>query len=604
MAAPLAGRRLPAPPLTPVPAARFDDLVAGCATELDGFRSALVARHPHEVVPVLARVEEHAAAGRWVAGFVAYEAAAGLDPALAVDPPAGPGDGTPLAWFGVFARRRPAAALTPSPPGGPTPDWNLDTGPAEHAALVGRIRDHIEAGDVYQCNLTARYRAGLEGDPFALYRDLALAQGGGHCAFVDTGEVAVACASPELFFERRGDVVTTRPMKGTARRGRWPAEDDAAGTALAASAKDRAENVMIVDLLRNDLGRVAAFGTVAVPALWTLERYPTVFQLTSTVTARVRPGTSLVDLFGALFPSGSVTGAPKRRAMQLIAEVEASPRGVYCGAVGLVGPDGARFSVAIRTAVVDRRRGTAVYGAGGGIVWDSEPAAEYAELASKAAVLARRPEPFSLLETMAFEPGSGIARWAGHCDRLAASARYHGVPLDLAAVEEAVRQGCAHATTRPGRGHPGRWRVRLLVDRSGTPTVEAHPMEEPGSAPVRLAVDFEPVDPFDAALFHKTDSRRCYEERAERHPDADQVVLVNTRGEVTETTVANLAVKLGGRWWTPPLSSGCLPGVAREEMVRSGRIAERPLLVEELATAQALAVVSSVRGWRPAVLVC
>jgi para-aminobenzoate synthetase/4-amino-4-deoxychorismate lyase len=268
---------------------------------------------------------------------------------------------------------------------------------------VRRVRELIAAGETYQINLTDRLRAAEPGDPEQLYASLAGAQQGAYNAYLDLGRFVIASASPELFLDWTGDTLRTRPMKGTAARDPDPAADAANARRLRASPKERAENVMIVDLLRNDLSRVAALGSVAVTELFALERYPTVWQLTSEITARVRPGAGLVDVFRALFPCGSITGAPKPRSMEIIRDLEAGPRGVYCGAVGMVAPPGApfraRFSVAIRTAVVDRRHNTAVYGAGGGITWDSDPAAEHAELLAKAAVLGSSPH-YAIAQTL------------------------------------------------------------------------------------------------------------------------------------------------------------------------------------------------------------
>ena len=368
--------------------ARFDDLTAGTALRCPPPRRVLAAHRPEEVVPVLAEVERATAAGEWAFGHLSYEAAAGLDPGLVVRDPEP--DGVPLVWFGLGD---PPVATPPVgvPGGAPARSWRPDWSDGEHAAAVAVVRDHIAAGETYQCNLTDRLRAEDVGDPEALYADLVLAQRGAANAYLDLGRHVIASASPELFFEWSGDLLRTRPMKGTAPRGSTAAADRAAAAALRASAKEQAENLMIVDLLRNDLGRVARPGTVAVPALFSLERYPTVWQLTSEVTARTRADVGLVDVLRALFPCGSVTGAPKARTMRLIRDLEPTPRGVYCGAIGLVAPPGqqfrARFGVAIRTVVVDRATGRAVYGVGGGITWDSDPAAERAELRAKAAVL-------------------------------------------------------------------------------------------------------------------------------------------------------------------------------------------------------------------------
>ena len=575
--------------------ARFDDLVAGTALRCPPPRRVLAAHRAEDVVPVLAEVERATAAGEWAHGYLAYEAAPGLDPAL-VTADSEP-DGVPLAWFGLGGppvETTPLAVPDPAPELTWTPDWSDE----EHAAAVAAVREQIAAGETYQCNLTDRLRAEGVTDAAALYAQLATAQRGAHSAFLDLGRFAVASASPELFLEWSGDLLRTRPMKGTAPRGDTPAADGGQAAALRASAKERAENLMIVDLLRNDLGRLALPGSVTVPELFALERYPTVWQLTSEVTARTRPDVGLVDVLRALFPCGSVTGAPKAATMRLIRDLEAGPRGVYCGAVGLVAPPGsafrARFSVAIRTAVVDRATGRAVYGAGGGITWDSDPAAERAELLTKAAVLGGRPAGVALLETLGWSPAAGAPHLERHLARLAGSAAELGFPVDLDRVRDAVAAAV--------RGRTGPTRVRLTVDRAGVVQVTVADAPPPADRPVTLAADDEPVDSADVLLRHKTTRRAVYDVRAARHPDADDVVLVNERGEVTETTVANLAVRVGGRWWTPPTSSGCLPGVERGRLLAEGVLAERVLTVADLRAADELALVSSLRGWRPAVL--
>ncbi|WP_232807140.1 chorismate-binding protein [Geodermatophilus chilensis] len=556
----------------------------------------LVAERPDQVVDVLAEVERATDAGQWAFGYVAYEAAAGLDPGLAVHPPAA--DGTPLAWFGLCDEPVPVPPLDAGPEPPWAAEWEPTWTPAEHASGVARVRERIAAGDTYQCNLTVRMAGRVSGDPFGLYRALALGQRGSHNAYLDLGRFVVASASPELFFEWRGDRVLLRPMKGTSRRGRYLREDAALAHRLSASAKERAENLMIVDLVRNDVARVARVGSVDVPALFTVERYGTVLQLTSDVTAQLRPGTGLVDLFRALFPSGSVTGAPKASSMALLRGLEPTPRGVYCGAIGLVGPPDApvraRFGVAIRTAVVDTASGTAVYGTGGGITWDSEAAAEHAEVLAKAAVLSWHPEEFELLETMRYEPDGGLRNEDGHLRRLADSAEHLGFALDRPTV---VR----HLRTRLAGCGPAR--VRLRLRRDGATAVDVEPLPAPAPGPVRLAIDGEPVDSGDLRLHHKTSRREPYDRRRRRRPDVDDVVLVNERGEVTEVTTANLAVRLDGRWWTPPQESGCLPGVERARLLGLGMLRERVVPVADLVRAEEVAVLSSLRGWRSATLV-
>jgi para-aminobenzoate synthetase/4-amino-4-deoxychorismate lyase len=450
--------------------ARFDDLRTGTAVRCPAPDRILVAENPSEVVGVLTEVERATDAGRWAFGYVAYEAAAGLDPHLVVhrSTPLG----MPLAWFGICDEPIPVPPVEAAKaarradvrtPG--TAQWHPTWTAAEHADGVARIRERIAAGDTFQCNLTVRMAGRVAGDPFHLYRDLALGQRGAHNAYLDLGRFVVASASPELFFERRDDHVLLRPMKGTARRGRHRDEDRRLADELRSSAKERAENVMIVDLMRNDIGRVAEIGSVDVPALFTVERYETVLQLTSDVTARLQPGTGLVELFRALFPCGSVTGAPKPSSMGIIRSVEPEPRGVYCGAIGLVGPPDAlvraRFNVAIRTAVVDTATGEAVYGTGGGITWSSEAAAEHDEVLTKAAVLRAHPREFELMETMRYEPQRGLRNRDRPLQRLAESAEHLGFRFDLLAAQETLSSrldGCQAARVRI---RLARWRDRL-----------------------------------------------------------------------------------------------------------------------------------------------
>lgn len=373
------------------PWARFDDLQAGTALLCRSPYRVVVAHSAQDVVEVLADVDRATQAGSWAFGYTAYEAAPGLDPTLPVVAPAP--DAEPLAWFGLCDPPEPVPPVVPRPAVSPAPRWTPDWTAAEHAVAVSSVREHIAAGDTYQCNLSDRLRAKGVDHPEVLYADLALAQRASYNAYLDLGRHVIASASPEMFFEWTGDTIRTRPMKGTAPRGRTPDDDCKQARMLRSSPKERAENLMIVDLLRNDLSRVALPDTVTVGELFTLERYPTVWQLTSEVSASVPDDVGLVEVFRALFPCGSVTGAPKRRTMQLIRDLERQPRGVHCGAIGLVAPPGAPFravfNVAIRTVVVDRASGRAVYGVGSGITWDSDPAAERAEVMTKAAVLGR-----------------------------------------------------------------------------------------------------------------------------------------------------------------------------------------------------------------------
>lgn len=578
--------------------ARFDDLrpQRRRSFQLDGLVEVVEAGAVDDVVEVLTTVEKHVREGRWVAGFVTYEAAPGFDPALKVIDPAGtPLEQLPLAWFSVWERRTPTLPLTSTryELGSFVPEANE----SQHARGVAAIKNLIRRGQTYQVNHTFRMEATFRGDPASLYGDLVNSQSCGYGALIDTGRWAVVSASPELFFEWRHGVVRSQPMKGTAPRGKRLEDDEARRQLLETSEKDRAENLMIVDMVRNDLGRIARTGTVRVPALFTSEKYDTVWHLTSTVEAEPLPRTTLPQVFGALFPCASITGAPKVATVNIISQLESSPRGVYCGAVGFGGPDAGgepqwAFNVAIRTALVDRQRKVAIYGTGGGVTYDSTPAGEYREALLKAAVLGRRGGSFELLETMRHTAQGGIFLLDRHLHRLAASARYFDIPLDLAEVRAALRAAVA--------GHSRSRRIRMRVGRDGTIYVETSELISDG--PVTLAVDDVPVDPEEVFLYHKTTNRQVYEEAKKRHPEADDVILINTRGEVTETTLANLAVCLDGAWVTPPVSDGLLPGTYRAELVETGELAERTITLADLRKAREVARLNALRGWQTAEL--
>ena len=585
--------------------ARFDDLT-GAEPSFRLVRPAgvLEARHPQEVSGVIAAAEQAAARGLWVAGYVAYDAAPGLDPALRLrqSTPADPFGAVPLAWFAMFEGREDT--ILPDPPAHQAPPsdaaWRASMTRSDYDAAIGRVHQHIAAGETYQVNFTLRLRATIEGDPRGLYRDLCYAQRGAYAGFLDTGRYQVLSASPELFFRIDGPRITTKPMKGTAPRGRWLEEDEAIRDRLQGSVKDRAENAMIVDLLRNDIGRVAREGSVTWSDVFAAERYETVWQLTSTVGGDLGPDAHLDEVFRALFPCGSVTGAPKVSTMGIIAELEPDARGVYCGTVGYLAAAGApgpraRFNVAIRTVVHDAETSDAVYGVGGGITWDSRAADEYDEIVAKAKVLTTRRPPLRLLETLAHEPGAGYRRLEQHLARLRSSSAYFGIPLDVEAVTASLEREAGRYLAKPAR-------VRLLVDRRGRVEVGSAPMPDTPE-PLRLAIDRDhPVDPNDPLLFHKTTLRDRYEAAADRFPDADDVILVNTRGEVTETTRANIAVRLHERWLTPPLDAGLLPGCERAALLADGSLHESTITLDALRNAQEIAFVNSVRGWRLAVL--
>ncbi len=574
--------------------ARFDDFRTGQALVLDEPFHTSAAWTLDEVRPLIAAAEQHAREGAWVAMMVAYEAGPAFDPAQRVHPSE---SGIPLAWFAASHTARTTGIVRRSRRTVAVRDIERRGGWDWYGQAVTDIREIIASGSAYQINLTDRLTGVLEGDPADLYARMAEAQRGRFNALIDLGDHVLVSASPELFFEVRGDTVQSRPMKGTIRRGARPDDDAAAAEQLAASLKDRAENVMITDLLRNDIGRVARIGSVRVPSLLRMERYETVWQLTSTVTGEIDDHLGLVDLFDALFPCGSITGAPKVSAMQHITELEPWPRGVYCGAIGIVRPlaDGAvrpwsTFNVAIRTAVVRKADSVVVYGAGGGITADSRPDDENRELEAKAAVLTTDRPEFRLLETMRVDGGQ-VVHLDRHLHRVVDSAHHFDFDVDPAHVRELLSSLVADVA--------GPHRLRLLVARDGAIETTLDPLDTaPPTVTVHLAA--HAVNSHGVFMVHKTTQRSLYDGIAANHAAADDVLLWNHEGQVVESCRANLLYRIGDDWYTPPLSVGGLPGVGRAVLVADGAVRERVLTVDELTTVDELQLVSALRGRRAA----
>ncbi|MEM9405585.1 MAG: aminodeoxychorismate synthase component I, partial [Acidobacteriota bacterium] len=477
----------------------------------------------------------------------------------------------------------------------------------EYRETVARIKELIAAGDTYQVNFTFRLAASFEGDPWALFLQLMKHQPGNHAAFLDLGDWAICSASPELFFTREGEDFTARPMKGTRARGPWSRPDDACADELRGAEKDRAENLMIVDMMRNDLGRIARPGTVSVPGLWEIERYPTLWQMTSTVTAQSDQPTP--SALAALFPCASITGAPKARTMEIIRDLECSPRRMYSGAIGHWTPEEpgrshrARFSVAIRTALIDKSAGEVEYGVGSGIVWDSEDSSEYQECLLKAEILRRESRSFDLLETLLWEPDEGYFLLPAHLRRLQSASDYFGYGVDLKRVERALSQLAGRAGPLAKLGTPAR--VRLLVDSLGKPTVEftSWPGVGSGAQPLRCCFHDVPVETDDPFLFHKTTHRDVYEGARAAHPDVDEVLLWNRSGEVCEGCIANVVVEWEGERVTPPVECGLLAGTFRGWLLERGDVRERIVTKDMLRAAERFYLVNSVRRWQSAVLV-
>jgi para-aminobenzoate synthetase / 4-amino-4-deoxychorismate lyase len=534
-----------------------------------------------EIPYLLREVDADCAAGAAAIGFLAYEAAPAFDSAFRVHPPGS----VPLMWFAVFEQEGRAAAVDAHVES--KLSWQPDTTREQHAAAVQRIRDEIAAGTTYQVNYTVRMRGEIEDDALQLYESLRRAQGVGFHAFIETDEWCVISLSPELFFEIQGREINTRPMKGTRPRGRHADEDEALAHELRTSPKERAENLMIVDLMRNDLGRIAESGSVQVASLYDVEKYPTVLQMTSVVHATLRQDVDLAAVMKALFPPGSVTGAPKISTMKLIRELESSPRGIYCGAVGIVERNRAVFNVPIRTIWLDRRANQAEYGTGSGITADSQARDEYDELLTKTLVVSQPWPTFDLLETMRAEQGK-IIRLDPHLDRLERSAEYFGFDLPLDEIITALDDALSRAA-EPAR-------VRLLLSEAGRARVEISALDElPEKRMVRLART--PISSRNRFLFHKTTHRKTYDLHLAEREDVFDVLLFNERDEITEFTRANVVLELNGELVTPARECGLLAGVFREALLREGRIQECIITQPQLAHASRIWWINSVREW-------
>ena len=584
---------------SPQPFVLLDDARAGDgaadALLYDTPRAVFVAHRPDEVEGVLAAAEAaRLAQGGALAGYLAYEAGLALEPKLAPLAAARSGAAGPLVWLGLFdAPTRIAASEVPgwlaarAEGSGTLGPLEPQLSPGGYEAAFARLREAINAGDIYQANLTYSLAGSWRGDPVGLYAALRDAARAGYGGLIFDGSHWLLSFSPELFVALNGAEAKVKPMKGTRPRSPDPATDRAAVEELATSQKDRAENLMIVDLMRNDLSRVAEAGSVVVDAPFAVETYPTVHQMVSTVRARLSPGKGAMDLVRALFPCGSITGAPKIRAMELLAEVERDARGAYCGAIGRIDADGnAAFNVAIRTlrlTPIENGQGAAVLGIGSAIVADSDPLAERRECEVKAGFLRRAAPSLAapqcdLIETMRFEPDSGIALLEDHLARMKASAAALGFAFDRHALRNQIQALCFELEA-PAK-------VRLMVARSGASALETAPLPAPLPEPVKVAALPHPLDPSDWRLMHKTSDRGFYEDAlaAARTLGADEALLVRADGRVTEGSWTSVFVEgPDGVLITPPVALGLLPGVLRASLIAQSRTREGEVTLDDLA---------------------
>ncbi|MEC5424127.1 aminodeoxychorismate synthase component I [Virgibacillus sp. C22-A2] len=565
-------------------------------TDVQGTKKPMCFENPHvvitartieEVIPSLNKVQEFVNAGYYAAGYVSYEAAPAFDQAFQVNEH----QKMPLLWFGVFEKPINKEIKNDNMEDFHTTDWVPQTNVKNYNKSISKIKAYIEQGDTYQVNYTIRMYSRFFGNSYSYFQQLAKRQAANYSAYLDIGDYTILSASPELFFHLKNGKITTKPMKGTVERGETSKEEQKNADWLYHSEKNRAENVMIVDLLRNDLGTIAKTGSVKVPELFTIEAYPTVFQMTSTVTAEISPQKDLTDIFKALFPCGSITGAPKISTMKIIKELEPAPREVYCGTIGFITPEQeAVFNVPIRTVLIDNHTNKAQYGVGGGITWDSTEKEEYEEVITKAKVLQVNNENFQLLETIGLVDGELLVL-NEHLERLKQSAEYFHYRLDLDLIKSKL---LSYERKNPAN----HWKLRLLLEKDGSIIIEEKEISPfLTSQPVKLSG--VPIDKNNLFLYHKTTNRTTYQSISDQHPDVTDVLLWNENREVTEFTIGNVVVELDGNLYTPPVTCGLLPGTYREVLLNDGIITERIIRMEELAICSNIWLINSVRKWVP-----
>jgi para-aminobenzoate synthetase / 4-amino-4-deoxychorismate lyase len=544
----------------------------------------------NEIPEIMRQIENYVNRGFYAAGYISYEAAPAFDRNMSVNE----STQMPLIWFGLFSEPtlpRQVRSITDIP----QLSWKMETSKKEYEEAFSEIHHQIGKGSTYQVNHTVRFKSVFDQDPYLLFLQLLTAQQANYSAYLDLGPFQIASASPELFFSWDGQEIITKPMKGTIRRGFTFEEDQNQFATLKHSQKDQAENVMIVDLLRNDLSRIARPGTVQVTRLFDIEAYPTVYQMTSTIEAKTKEGLTFFELFQSLFPCGSVTGAPKLSTMSLITKLEKEPRNVYCGAIGYIQPDKkAVFNVPIRTVWVDQKSSEATFGVGGGVTWDSTLTGEYAELLSKVSFLKNFLPDFYLIESFRLDNGY-IFLQNRHMERLIESARYFNYQLDEKKVKEAL--------DHTAKNHPnGLYKLRLLLTKTGTYSIETHSIEET-SKPQICCLANHPVNKSTPFLYHKTTLRTVYEERRKGNDAFFDTLLWNEDRHLTEFTNGNVVFLIKGKRVTPPIKDGLLGGTFRKELLDTGEIIEQSLSLDNLKEAEAIWFINSVRKWIKVILV-
>ena len=540
-------------------------------------------------------------AGYWVAGFMSYEAGYVFDDFNFAKPDIF----LPLMWFGVFDK---PLTIPYTPP--KTLQWLDDCAKTypyqltnftdnlsedEYIHAITEIKRYLSQGDIYQANFTFRHHFNLSGSPFGLFCNLHQSQAVGYGAYISLPDHAIISFSPELFFKSNGREIIVKPMKGTAQRGLWYKQDIAMQRQLRSCKKNQAENVMIVDLLRNDLGKICKNGSILTSRIFETVRYETLFQMISTVNGTLRENCQYSDIFRHIFPSGSVTGAPKIRAMEIIRELETSPRGIYTGSIGYISPNGtAQFNVAIRTVHVDKKTGAATLGIGSGIVADSDPIGEYNECFLKSSFITKPHKKFSIIETMLWE-NNEIFLERYHWNRLKKSAEYFGFHYDKNELIDRLNKEIALFDLL------SRYKIRLLLDKFGNIKIESTQIKVPQKLYNNLVtISKSNTNTGNKFLYHKTTIRDLYtsEHQSCRQEGFYDVIFMNEHGHITEGAISNIVIKKNGKYITPPVSAGLLNGTYRQFFIDTHQknVLEQNITLDDLLHADVLYLTNSVAG--------
>ena len=533
-----------------------------------------------EVADLLAQVESYQEQGYYVVGYVSYEAAPAFEEKLAVHKTSLLGEY--LLYFTVHDKVETSPIpLTYEEVDLPS-NWIELISAEDYEKAIAQIHHHLRQGDTYQVNYTVQLKQDLSANPFAIYNRMVVEQEAGYNAYVEHDEMAVISMSPELFFEQNDRELTTRPMKGTTKRGLTDDEDLKEAAWLEQDPKNRSENMMIVDLLRNDMNRISEVGSEHVERLCQVEQYSTVWQMTSTIKSQLRPDVDLVEIFRSLFPCGSITGAPKIATMKIIKNLEPQPRGVYCGTIGLLLPNGRRiFNVAIRT--IQLYKGQAIYGVGGGITWDSTWESEYREVHQKAAVLYRKQARFKLISTGKISQKNLLFE-EQHLKRLTKASRYFAFPFDQEVLRQKLEKECQACDLHQD------YRLRITLSKSGEMEVSRQILEPLSPIFCKAKLFLQEADLNQSFTYFKT-THRPHLSLGEQ-----EKIYHNKSGELLETSIGNLVLKINGKLYTPPISLGILPGIYRQHLLETGQVEEKVLTLADLNQAEAVYGCNAVRG--------